>query len=91
MTRGTAQRHRPTQGRRLSVVLLLMRAGNGLEEHSVPGPVALSVREGRIRFKTAVEAVEAGLETVLICEVGVCYTVEPLSDAICLLSIATGR
>lgn len=76
----------------LSMVLLVMRAGDGLEEHSAPGPIALSVSEGRIRFKAAgEEAVEAGPETVLTCEAGVRHSVEALSDAVCLLSIATGR
>jgi quercetin dioxygenase-like cupin family protein len=79
------------KGRGLSVVLLAMRAGDGLEEHSAPGAIALSVREGRIRFKTAGEEVEAGPETVLTCEAGVRHTVEALSEAVCLLSIATAR
>ena len=51
-------------------VLLVIRAGDGLEEHSAPGPIALSAREGRIRFKSAGEAVEAGPETVLTREAG---------------------
>jgi len=68
-----------------------MRAGDRLEEHSAPGPIVLSVREGRIRFKTAGEAVEAGPETVLTCEAGVRHTVEALSDAVCLLGLATAR
>ena len=76
----------------LSMVLLVMRAGDGLEEHPAPGPIALSVREGRIRFKAAgEEAVEAGPETMLTCEAGVRHTVEALSEAVCLLSIATAR
>jgi quercetin dioxygenase-like cupin family protein len=86
--RNTTTLHKRTG---LSVVLLVMRGGDGLEEHSAPGPIALSVREGRIRFTVEGEAVEAGPETVFTCEEGMRHAVEALSDAICLLCIATGR
>ena len=79
------------KGTGLSVVLLVMRGGDGLEEHSAPGPIALSVREGRIRFTVEGEAVEAGPETVLTCEAGMRHAVGTLSEAVCLRSIATGR
>ena len=49
------------KGGGLNVVLLAMKAGDRLEEHSAPGPIALSVREGRIRFTAEGEAaLEAG-------------------------------
>ena len=86
--RNTTTLHKRTG---LSVVLLVMRAGDGLEEHSAPGPIALSVREGRIRFVVEGEAVETGPETVVTCEAGMRHAVEALSEAVCLLSIATGR
>jgi quercetin dioxygenase-like cupin family protein len=38
------------KGQGLNVVLLVMRSGDRLEEHSAPGPISLSVREGRVRF-----------------------------------------
>ncbi len=69
------------------MVLLVMRAGDRLEEHSAPGPISLSVREGRVRFAAGDEAVEAGAETVLACDVGVRHSVEALDDAVCLLNI----
>ena len=73
------------------MVLLAMKAGDRLEEHSAPGPIAWSVREGRIRFTAEGEAaVEAGPETILACDAGVRRTVEALSDAMCLISVATG-
>ena len=78
------------KGGGLNVVLLAMRAGDKLEEHSAPGPITLSVREGRIRFAAEGEAVEAGPETVITCEAKVRHTVEALSDAVCLLNVATG-
>lgn len=78
------------KGGGLSVVLLAMKAGERLEEHSAPGPIALMVREGRIRFTAEGEAVEAGPETVLTCEAKVRHTVEALSDVVCLLNVASG-
>jgi quercetin dioxygenase-like cupin family protein len=78
------------KGGGLSVVLLAMRARDRLEEHSAPGPISLVIWEGRVRFTAEGEAVEAGPETVLTCEAGIRHTVEALSDAVCLLNIASG-
>lgn len=78
------------KGGGLSVVLLAMRAGDRLEEHSAPGPIALMVREGHIRFTAEGETVEAGPETVLTCDAKVRHTLEALSDAVCLLNVASG-
>jgi signal transduction histidine kinase len=36
--------------------------------HAAPGPISLSVREGRVRFFAPEEAVEAGPETLLTCD-----------------------
>jgi quercetin dioxygenase-like cupin family protein len=80
----------PHKGGGLSVVLLAMRAGDRLEEHSAPGPISLVVREGRIRFTAEGEAIEAGPETVLTCDAKVRHSVEALGDAVCLLTLATG-
>jgi quercetin dioxygenase-like cupin family protein len=75
----------------MNVVLLVMKAGDRLEEHAAPGPFSLSVREGRIRFEAAEEVVEAGPEALLTCDAGVRHMVEALSEAVCLLTIAGGR
>lgn len=75
------------KGGGLSIVLLVMRAGDRLEEHSAPGPISLSVREGRVRFAAGDEAAEAGAETVLACDAGVRHSVEALDDTVCLLNI----
>ena len=75
----------------MNVVLLVMKAGDWLEEHTAPGHFSLSVREGRIRFEAAEEVVEAGPEALLTCGAGVRHTVEALSEAVCLLTIAGGR
>jgi quercetin dioxygenase-like cupin family protein len=77
------------KGGGMNVVLVVMKAGDRLEEHSAPGPITLSVREGSVRFRVADEAVEAGPETLLACEAGVRHSVEALSDAVCLLQIST--
>jgi quercetin dioxygenase-like cupin family protein len=74
----------------LNVVLLVMKAGDRLEEHAAPGPISLVVREGRIRFTTADGSVEAGPERLLACDAGVRHAVEALGDTVCLLSVATG-
>ena len=75
------------KGQGLNVVLLVMRSGDRLEEHSAPGPISLSVREGRVRFTAGEVAEEAGPETVLTCDAGVRHIVEALDDAVCLLTI----
>ena len=77
------------KGEGMSVVLLVMKAGDRLEEHAAPGPLSLSVREGRIRIMVAEEVVaEAGSDILLTCDAGVKHKVEALSDAVCLLTIA---
>lgn len=76
------------KGEGMNVVLLAMKSGDKLEEHAAPGPFSLSVREGRIRFTAADETVEAGPEVLLTCDAGVRHTVEALSDAVCLLTVA---
>lgn len=78
------------KGEGLNLVLLVMRAGDSLEEHAAPGPISVSVREGRILFTTEGEAVEAGPETLLTCDAGVRHAVEALEDAVCVLTIAAG-
>ena len=74
----------------LNVVLLVMKEGDRLEEHSAPGPITLSVQEGWVRFVAAGEVVEAGEGTILACDAGVRHSVEALSDAVCLVNVAMG-
>jgi quercetin dioxygenase-like cupin family protein len=76
------------KGGGLSIVLLVMRTGDRLEEHAAPGPISIVVREGRVRFAAGDETVEAAAETVLACDAGVRHSVEALDDAVCLISIA---
>src|SRR5919106_1467580 len=78
------------KGEGLNVVLLVMKEGDRLEEHSAPGPITLSVHKGRIRFSAADEDVEARAGTVLACDAGVHHSVEALGEAVCLLNVATG-
>jgi quercetin dioxygenase-like cupin family protein len=78
------------KGGGLSVVLLVMKEGDRLDEHSAPGPMTLSVHEGRIRFSAADEEVEAEAGTLLACDAGVCHSVEAVGDAVCLLNVVTG-
>ena len=76
------------EGEGMNVVLVVMKAGDRLEEHAAPGPSSLSVREERIRFMVAEEVAQAGSDTLLTCDAGVRHKVEALSDAVCLLTIA---
>jgi quercetin dioxygenase-like cupin family protein len=73
-----------------NVVLLVMKEGDRLDEHSAPGPITLSVHEGRIRFSTADKSVESETGTVLACDAGVRHSVEALGEAVCPLNVATG-
>lgn len=79
------------KGEGLNVVLMVMRAGDRLDEHSAPGPISLSVREGHVRFSAVGEDVEAGAGTVLTCDAGVRHSVEALSDAVCLLNVTSAH
>lgn len=79
------------KGEGMNVVLMVMRSGDRLEEHAAQVPISLSVREGRIRFSTADETVEAEAGVLLTCDAGVRHTVEALDDAVCLLTVAGGH
>ncbi len=77
------------KGEGMNVVLLVMKAGDKLDEHAAPGPISLSVREGRVRFATPDGAVEAGTEILLACDGGVRHSVEALEDAVCVVTVRT--
>lgn len=79
------------KGEGLNVVLLVMKGGDRLDEHSAPGPISVTVREGRIRFTAGEEEVDAGPEAMLTCDAGVRHAVEALEDAVCVLTIASGQ
>lgn len=76
------------KGGGMNVVLLVMKEGDRLEEHSAPGDISFGVREGRVRFSTDEGEVEAGPETLLACSAGVRHTVQALEDSVCVLTIA---
>ena len=78
------------KGEGMSVVLLVMGAGERLAEHAAPGPISVAVREGRVRFATSDGEVEAGPETLLALDGGVRHAVEALEDAVCVITIARG-
>src|SRR5918997_3253561 len=58
------------KGEGMNVVLLVMKSGDRLKEHATPGPLSLSVREGRVRFVAGGEGVEAGSDTLLPLDAG---------------------
>src|SRR5918994_5009189 len=55
------------KGEGMNVVLVVMKAGDRLEEHAAPAPFSLSVREGRIRFEAAEAVVRGGASAVSSC------------------------
>jgi quercetin dioxygenase-like cupin family protein len=67
--------------------ITLRKGGDRLEEHAAPGPITLSVREGRVRFTTVEATVEAGPDELIACDPGVPHSVEAVTDAICLLHL----
>jgi quercetin dioxygenase-like cupin family protein len=71
----------------MNVVLMVMKGGDRLEEHAAPGPITVSIREGRARFTTAEVAVEAGPGELIACDPGVPHSVEAVTDSICLLHL----
>ena len=51
------------KGEGLNVVLLVMKEGDRLDEHSAPGPITLSVHEGRNDHSPSSHGETAGLRT----------------------------
>ena len=78
------------KGEGLSLMLLVMRAGDRLDEYAAPGPISVGVREGRIRFTTPEGEAEGTPETLLTCDAGVRHAVEALEDAVCVVTVASG-
>jgi quercetin dioxygenase-like cupin family protein len=79
------------KGGGMSVVLLVMRAGDRLEEHAAPGPISVSVHEGRIRFTTPEGEIEADKDKLISCEEGLRHSVEAIEDSVCVVTIASAR
>lgn len=76
------------KGQGMSVVLLVMKAGDRLDEHAAPGPVSVGVREGSIRFSVDRESIEVGEKSIITCDAGVRHAVEAISDAVCVVTVA---
>jgi quercetin dioxygenase-like cupin family protein len=79
------------KGGGMNVVLLVMRAGDRLEEHAAPGPISVSIHEGRIRFVTPEGEIEAGREKLISCDEGLRHSVEAIEDSVCVVTIASAR
>lgn len=72
----------------LRVVLVTMRAGTELHEHSAPRTITVQPITGRFRFVAAGEEREMGPGTLLSVEGGVRHAVRALEDGAFLLTIA---
>lgn len=72
----------------LRVVLVTMRAGTELHEHSAPGTITVQPLAGRFLFIVASEEREMGPGMVLSVEGGVRHAVRAIADGAFLLTIA---
>jgi quercetin dioxygenase-like cupin family protein len=73
---------------RLRVVLVTMRAGTELQEHSAPGPITIQPLSGRFAFIADEREQEIATGTLVSVDGGVRHTVRALDDGAFLLTIA---
>lgn len=71
----------------LRVVLVTMRAGTELNEHSAPGTITVQPLRGRFLFLVGEEAREIAPGALISVEGGVRHTVRALEDGAFLLTI----
>jgi quercetin dioxygenase-like cupin family protein len=72
----------------LRVVLVTMRAGTELQEHSAPGPITIQPLSGRFAFIADEREQEIATGTLVSVDGGVRHTVRALDDGAFLLTIA---
>jgi quercetin dioxygenase-like cupin family protein len=72
----------------LRVVLITMRAGAALNEHSAPGPIVVQPLRGRFTFQAAGEERVLAPGALLSVDGGVRHTVRAIADGAFLLTIA---
>ena len=72
---------------RLRVVLITMRAGAALEEHTAPGPITIQVLRGRFAVSIAEEEHDAATSDLLALGANVRHAVRAVEDGAFLLTI----
>lgn len=71
----------------LRIVLMAVRSGGGLREHSASGPISIQVLEGSLRVRLRDRTVELAHGQLLAIESDIRHDVEALSDSAFLLTI----
>lgn len=71
----------------LRVVLVTMRAGTELQEHSAPATITVQPVQGRISFLVEAEERELAPGSLVTVEAGVRHTVRAIEDGAFLLTI----
>lgn len=71
----------------LRVVLITMRAGAELAEHTAPGPITIQPLRGRFQVTTSVDAHELAPLQLIAIETGARHAVRALEDGAFLLTI----
>lgn len=70
------------------LVLMRLRGGAALDDHSTSGPTTIHVLEGTVRFIVGGAALDAPAGRVLLLEAGAVHAVEAEVDSTLLLTIA---
>lgn len=74
----------------LRVVLVTMRTGITLHEHTAPGPISIHALRGQFRLTFEDQARELGPGDLASLDTGVAHTVEALAEGAFLLTIGWG-
>jgi len=74
----------------LRVVLVTMRSGITLHEHTAPGPISIHALRGQFRLTFGDQARELGPGDLASLDTGIAHTVEALVDGAFLLTIGWG-
>ncbi|MFN0070083.1 MAG: cupin domain-containing protein [Chloroflexota bacterium] len=72
----------------LRIVLMVLKSGAGLVEHSAPGPLTLQVMEGRVRVGIGGDRHEFKKGSMVVLEAKRTHDLEALDDSALLLTIA---
>lgn len=72
----------------MKVVLIAMKAGNEIKSHKAPGPIAVQVVEGEIRFNTEERSVRLKVGELLTLHSNVPHDVTALEESAFLLTLA---
>lgn len=71
----------------LRIVLMALKAGARLEEHSASGPISVQALSGRLRLRLGESSVDLTEGELLMLEPGIPHDVEAIEDAAFLLTI----